>query len=219
MPLLAAVGTGNPLMAVAVGGAAMWVAALVSLRSGIVPRWRAQRTLATLAMAGAVTICVAVSVTGVTHLSRGASLLDPGARHVSGVPVLASVTLPATVADRVERLRGSLDPYVEPPGRPMIAFGELADDVVVLNGQPVGNAWFSSWEDGLQAADLRAACAHGNPWSRQPVVLTIRELTERERAAFGACGLDLERDYVELAPEGSDSDLRALVPNSDVEGP
>jgi hypothetical protein len=97
----------------------------------------------------------------------------------------------------------------------MIAFGELAVDLVVLNGRPVGNAWFSAGEDGLQAADLRAACAHGNPWRRQPVVLTVRELTDRERAGFEACGLDLGRDYVEVAPDGSDSELRALLPRSD----
>jgi hypothetical protein len=216
MPLLAALGTNNPLMAVAVGGAALWVAVLVLLLSGIDPAYRAQRTLAALATAGAVTVCFSVAVTGATHTADGERLIGTAVRHVDGVPLLASVEVPRDRARRLERLRAALAPYVEPAGRPMIAFGELADLVLVLNGRPVGNAWFSAREDGLQAADLRAACAHGNPWTRQPVVLTVRTLTDGERAGFEACGLDVDRDYTTLVPEPG-SDLRVLVPS--VEAP
>jgi hypothetical protein len=219
MPLLGAFGTNNPLVAVAVGGSGMWVAALVQLLTGIDPgRHREQKLLAGLATGGAVIICVCVAVTGVTHGRHGESLIAGGARHVEGVPVLASVEVPGETADRFAALRDSLTSYVEPAGRPMIAFGELSDLVVVLNGRPVGNAWFSAGEDGLQAADLRAACAHGNPWRRQPLILRVRELTAGERAGFAACGLDLGRDYVELTPEVSRPDLRALVPASEVAG-
>jgi hypothetical protein len=216
-PVLAAIGTNNPIVAVAIGGAAMWVAVMVYVSTGFGSDTLWAHQMSRAATAGAVLICVCVGVSGATYAPTGASLLTSG-RRIVGVPLLSSLRVQEPSATRLISLRARLNTYITPPGRPMLAFGELADYVLVLNGTPVGNAWFSAGEDGLQAADLRAACVHGNPWgARQPLILARRALTRGELGGFEACGLDVRRDYTGVRLDDIGLTFWVLVPNAGVQ--
>lgn len=205
-PFLAAVGTNNPLPAVAAGGAAAWIAlALLLVSRSSRPMW--SRQLATTATVGAVFICTSVGVTASMHTPDGDDLVGVSMMSVNGVAPLSSIEVPSSQADMVHGVRERLAAYIEPAGRAMVAYGALADAVVLLNGRPVGNAWFTFFDEGLQTADLKSACAGGHPWGRRlPLVLADRTLTDDEHAGLSACDLDLSRDYrrVDLADLGAD---------------
>ncbi|WP_123223515.1 hypothetical protein [Nocardioides pocheonensis] len=210
VPLLQGVGTNNALYATAVNGAGLWIALTIALVTA--RPWRA--TTASVIALGAttlgVTISVVVGVDGLVHEAGGAGLLTGAWAHVDGSSELASIALPASEADTYSRMRSDLG--ITPGShRPMLAFGELAQYVLILGGRPIGEAWYSSYDDGLNAADLRAACRHGNPWGdQQPLVVANRDPSATELAAWRVCGVDFSTEYRDVTPPAAPDGVRVL---------
>lgn len=193
LPVLQAFGTDNPLLVIAINAVGLWVCAAVWICThpdlGLVAQ-----QMARAATTGLVMIALAVGVTGSLFTPDGRALLgrdDP----VGGIPLLSGLQVPSAQAAEAAALRGELA-NVSPDGRFMLAYGELGEFVVLLNGRPLASGWFSAGEDGLQSDGLEDACREGNPWGpRQPIVLAARPLTTTELAAWSACEIDFVRDY------------------------
>jgi hypothetical protein len=218
VPLLQALGTNNPLLVIAVNGAGLWLAALLWVVTGLDAAGHPRRhALAACATAATVLVATCVGVGGVTHTRDGTPLYRDASGRITAVPMLAPLRLPDAQAASLNRLRSTLGSQILPGGRPMVAYGELAEPVLELGGDPIGENWFSGYEDGLQAADLRAACEHGNPWGdRQPLVLVDRSLAPDELAAWNACGLDLARDYRTVVPRSAGYGFAVWAPRPGV---
>jgi hypothetical protein len=208
-PVLQGLGTNNALYATAVNGSACWVALMVLLVtwSGVQPTPRS--ILSAVATLMAVLLTIIVGINGITHDAAGHSLVSGPMARVAGSREV-TVRLPAYEASRYSTLRRELG--IGPnTHRPMLAFGELAQYVLVLGGVPIGEAWYSSFDDGLNAADLRAACRHGNPWGQdQPLVVANRDLSPEELAAWRACDVDFATEYVDVTPPATPDDVRIL---------
>lgn len=210
VPLLQGVGTNNALYAVGVNGTGLWVAlmlALVTARPGsVTPR----RVIAVGATLMSVALAVVVGIDGVTHEAGRTNLLTGPVSHVAGAAELSTISLPTSEAHTYSRMRSELG--ISPGShRPMLAFGDLAQYVLILGGRPIGEAWYSADDDGLNAADLRAACRHGNPWGdEQPLVVANRDPSPAELAAWRACGIDFATDYRDVTPASAPTGLRIL---------
>lgn len=205
VPALQGFGTNNALYAVAVNGAAFWVALAIFLVTRLTPGLAPAFALGTAAAASAVLLTLVIGIDGITHDASHRSLVTEPMARVAGVDELATIELPASEAATFSRLRAELG--IRPSThRPMVAFGELAHYVLVLGGRPIGTAWYSGDDDGLNAADLRAACRHGNPWGdEQPLVVATRAPSTDEVAAWRSCGIDWARDYADVtAPSTPD---------------
>jgi len=210
-PAVQGFGTNNAIYAIAVNGAAYWVALMVA---GVTRQSssRDSRYVVPAAATGvAALLCVVVGVDGLTHDPERHSLLGD-VTTAADVPVLADLRLPPTVADRYASMRRDLQPNLVGSEPPMLAFGELSQYVFLLGGRPIGQTWYTSYDDGLNSADLRAACADGNPWGeRQPVVVADRELTAAELRAWRTCGVEFETDYRDVTPAATPPGIRVLV--------
>lgn len=209
-PFLQGFGTNNALYAVAVDGAAFWVALMLLAVSSLAQRGTAGPSLSVAATASAALLTVVVGLSGVTHDGSGRSLMGVPMASVRGSGELSTIDLPAAEAAGLTQLREDLD--IRPGShRPMLALGELAQYVLILGGRPIGTAWYSREDDGLNPADLRAACRHGNPWGAdQPLVVASRQPSTDEIAAWRACGIDFERDYADVTPPSAPDDIRIL---------
>jgi hypothetical protein len=160
----------------------------------------------------AVAIAVIVGVNGVSHDGARQPLLTGPMRHAAGIPELSSVVLPEAQARRLSAFRADLGDQVV-PNRPMLAFGDIAQYVLILGGRPIGEAWYSAEDDGLNRADLEAACRDGNPWGTlQPLVVASRDPSANELAGWRACGIDFNADYHDVTPSSAPHGVRVLAP-------
>lgn len=210
VPPLQGFGTNNALYAVAVNGTGLWLALMLLLLTRSVRLGAPRTALLAACTASAALLSVVVGVDGITHDGSGRALLSGAMSRVGGSSELSSISLPVHDAARLTLLREDLGIG---PGthRPMLAFGELSHYVLVLGGRPVGSAWYSSDDDGLNAADLRSACRRGNPWGdAQPLVVASRGPSEAELSAWNACGIDFERDYADVTPPSAPDGIRIL---------
>lgn len=210
VPPLQGFGTNNALYAVAVNGASLWLALLILLLTRPVRLGASRTTLLAACTASTALLSTVVGIDGIAHDGSGRSLVSGAMSRVGGSAELSSISLPAPVAARLTRLREDLGIR---PGthRPMLALGDLAQYVLILGGRPIGSAWYSNQDDGLNPADLRAACRHGNPWGdQQPLVVASRGPSRSELSAWRACGIDFERDYADVTPPSAPDGIRIL---------
>jgi hypothetical protein len=135
---------------------------------------------------------------------------------VAGVPALDSLRLDARKAASYRSLHEQLQPYLS-PGRPIMAFDEMAGIVLLLDGRPVGEAWYSTSDPARTAAGIRAVCADGKPWwgSREPLLIFRRPIRAADRDAIRSCGLDIDSDYRQLAPPEQTMGLAVYVPEGE----
>lgn len=214
VPALQGFGTNNALYAVAINGAAAWVALMLLALAGISPRPVLSHVVPRVATLVAVALAVTVGVDGVSHDGTGQPLLAGSMRHVSGVPELSSLVLPRVQADGLSAFRRELGDLAA-PNRPMLALGDIAQYVLVLGGQPIGESWFSSTDDGLNRADLMAACSRGNPWGAlQPLVVATRSPSAGELEGWRSCGIDFQSDYRDVTPSSAPHGVRVFAPRS-----
>jgi hypothetical protein len=212
VPALQGFGTNNALYAVAINGAAAWVALMVLVVVGIGVRRSSRFVVPAAAVAAAVAIAVIVGVNGVSHDGARQPLLTGPMQHAAGVPELSSVVLPEARARQLSSFRADLGDQVV-PNRPMLAFGDIAQYILVLGGRPIGEAWYSAEDDGLNRADLEAACHDGNPWGTlQPLVVANRDPSANELAGWRACGIDFNTDYQDVTPASAPHGVRVFAP-------
>lgn len=217
VPALQAVGTNLVFYSIAINGAAAWVALMLLVRAREGMQSNLARVLPSAAAVVAVAVAVAVGVDGLSHDAGGRPLVTGRVRHAIGVPELSSVVLPESQARSLGAFRADLGDLVV-PDRPMLAFGDLAQYILVLGGRPIGESWFSAEDDGLDRADLLAACRDGNPWgSLQPLVVANRAPSDRELAAWRSCGVEFSTDYVDVTPPSAPHGVRVFAPSENIE--
>jgi hypothetical protein len=214
LPVTQALGTGNPLYDMAVNGFGAWVALIVAVLTGIEATSLVTRGITVVATAGAIALASAVATTGLWwHPYRTAGHSQATA-VVQGVPALSSVRLAPATAQAYSKLRHDLAPYLDPPGRAVMAFDEMAGVVLLLDGRPVGEAWYSAIDRERSADGIRATCAGGKPWwgDRAPLLLFRRPVSQTEIDALAFCGLRFDSDYRLLEPREDTMGLWVYVP-------
>jgi hypothetical protein len=134
--------------------------------------------------------------------------------EVPGVPALSGVRLSPKQSADYAGLRQRLAPYLDPPGRAIMAYDEMAGIVLILDGRPVGEAWYSAIAPERTATGVRKVCADGRGWwgTRSPILIFRRPVTRVEVDALTSCGLDFATDYRLLAPPAETLGLQVYVP-------
>ena len=216
LPMVQAFGTNNPLYTIGFNAFAAWAAVMIAVVTGI---W-ATPVVARVTV-GLVTVASLVVVASIAYTG----LFQYPYRSVGHTQLTAAATLPALkdlyiepLAERnYTKLATQLRPYVEPAGRPILAFDKMAGIVLMLQGKPVGEAWVAPKERARTAAGIEEVCRNGRPWdaSRPPIIILNRRISDVEITALRACGLDFEADYALLAPAKDTIELQVYVPRAE----
>jgi hypothetical protein len=213
-PVTQALGTGNPLYFMAINGFAAWMAIIVAILTGIERAPGAARWLVTVIAAATVFLCASIGSSGIHSFPYRTTGYDLATDVVGGVPALRSLRLSPGEAANLSHLRSMLAPYVDPPGRAIMAFDESAGIVLALDGQPVGEAWYSNGDAIRSGVGIKAECENKKPYwgSRIPLIMFRRVITYADLEAFKFCGLDLATDYRVLAPKQETMGFMVYVP-------
>jgi hypothetical protein len=213
-PVTQALGTGNPIYFMAVNGFAAWMAIIIAILTGIEAAPFAARWLMTATAAAAIFLTVAIGSSGVRLNPYRTAGHDLATDVAGGVPALRSVRVSSNEAANLSRLHSVLEPYIDPPGRAIMAFDESAGVVLALDGQPVGEAWYSSGDAIRAAAGITEECTNKKPYwgSRLPLILVKRVITSADLAAFRSCGFDLATDYRQLGSRQDTMGFTVYVP-------
>lgn len=213
-PVTQALGTGNPLYMMAINGFAAWMAIIIAILTGIDAAPKAARWLMTAIAGAAVLLSASVGSSGVRQFPYRTVGHDQATAVAGGVPALGSLRLSPTDAANFSHLRWMLQRYVEPPGRAIMAFDESAGIVLLLDGQPVGEAWYSNGDAIRSAAGVMAECQNKKPYwgARIPLVLFRRAVTSTDIAGLKYCGIDFANDYRLLAPKQETMGFMVYVP-------
>lgn len=216
-PITQALGTGNPLYFMAINGFAAWMTIVIAILTGIEAAPRAARWVLTVSGVAVIVLAASVGTSGVRTYPYRTVGHDQATDVAGGVPALASLRLSRSDAAGYSRLRSMLQSYVEPPGRAMMGFDELAGILLVLDGRPVGEAWYSA-SDRVRTADgIRSACKDGKPFwgSRLPLMIFRRAVSNTEIEALESCGLRFATDYRVFATRQETMGLTVYVPVSE----
>jgi hypothetical protein len=188
LPGVQALGTGNALPYLAVNGFALWTVVLLRV-------WVEGPGIRRGATAVAVTTMTAVvawvAVTGMlAGPYRTASLDENASPVVTGST--GKVQLERATARAIDDLRSKV-----PAGSPIMAFDEMAGIVLLLDGYPVGEPWYSSSDHQRTAMSITDYCDESDdPWAQgQPLIIANRPLTAVENDALRACGLSLTINF------------------------
>ncbi len=102
-----------------------------------------------------------------------------------------------------------------------MAFDEMAGVVLLLDGRPVGEAWYSRIDPARPAAGIRSVVhpRHARGTTQLPVVVYDRAPSAVDQDALRACGLSLTRDYRLVPVERGGPPLRVYVPTMPRRGP
>jgi hypothetical protein len=196
LPIAQAAGTGNPVHFIAMTCLGLWVAAAIGSVTSIPAAARGARVLVAGTLALLILATSLIAVDGLWNHPYRTTGHDASTARVPGVPALSSLRLEPTAARRYSALHAQLKPFIQPPGRAMMAFDGLSGIVLLLDGRPVGEAWYAA-NSPRPTAGIRRACAQGEPWwgDRKPLVIFNRQVTSVERRALRTCHLSLRDDY------------------------
>lgn len=197
LPMTASVGTGNALIKMAISGFAAWAAIVVAVVTGMDRASLPVRGLAGVLVAATVAIPVAVASTGLWFSPYRTAGMDSSTVRMTSVPALSSLSLSPKEATVLTGLHDRLKPYLEPPGRYVMAFDEKSGLVLALEGRTVGEAWYSRSDHRRTAAGIASQCHQGHgPWgARLPVLIFDRKVLYVDQRALRGCGLNLQTDY------------------------
>jgi hypothetical protein len=211
--MVQAFGTNNPLYTIGFNAFAAWAAVMIAVVTGI----RATPIVAR-ATVGIVAVASLVAVASIAYTG----LFQYPYRSVGHTQLTTPATLPALKGLYVEplaeqnytKLATALRPYLQPAGRPILAFDKMAGIVLMLQGKPVGEAWVAPKERSRTAAGIEEVCRNGRPWdaSRPPIIILSRPISDVE---VTACGLDFQADYTLLAPAKDTIKLQVYVPRAE----
>ena len=206
----------------AINGFAAWAAIMLAILTGLEAAPVLARGLATAVTAAAVLLSAVVPADGLwAHPYRTAPRTMATA-EVPGAAALSGVRLTPKQAADYALLRRQLAPYLDPPGRAIMAFDEMAGIVLVLDGRPVGEAWYSAIaprpDRGRHRASVRS---DGRGWwgrGHRSLFFRPRRLPKGDRRAkVVRPGV---RDRLPAAgPAGGDDGIsQVYVPTDDVKG-
>jgi hypothetical protein len=159
-------------------------------------------------------LTTSIAVTGLwihPYLTDGRSQTTA---RVPGVPALAGIHLSPQVAAGYVDLYQELRPYIDPPGRAIMGFDQIAGVVLLLDGRPLGEAWVWAYDPVRAATSMRAECLGPDRWwgDRAPILLFNRPMTDIERETLSICGYDFDTEYRLLAPPERTAGLEVYVP-------
>ncbi len=213
LPMVQAFGTNNPLYTIGFNAFAAWAAVMIAVITGI---WATP--LAARVTVGLVAVASLVAVGSIAYsglfLHPYRSVAHSELTAPATLAPLKGLYLQPSAARNYAELEAELRPYVQPPGRPMLAFDKMAGLVLMLQGKPVGEAWIAPKERARTAAGIEEVCRHGRP-SRPPIILLNRRISDVEITALRACGLDFTADYELLAPTQQTMNLQVYVPRDE----
>ncbi|HCT77243.1 MAG TPA: hypothetical protein DGG94_22615 [Micromonosporaceae bacterium] len=218
LPAAQAMGTGNPIYMMAINAFATWMAIVIAVLTGIETAPTVTRIAVASAALAAVVLSACIGANGVWQ----SPYRTPGRAHTTataaGVAALDSVKLDPATAQQFSLLYQRLKPYVEPEGRAIMAFDEMAGVVFLLSGRSVGEAWYSDLDRERTATGIAAECTKGQPWwgQRKPILLFHRAVSENEVNALRSCGLVFATDYRLLAPKEETMGLSVYVPAAEI---
>ncbi len=213
-------GTGNALYYMAVNGFALWMVPLARVAVGPLGRDTAYRSAAVATAVLAAGLCSWVAVDGLLHfpyrMDTYALATTPLATGSTG-----ELEVNEAFASQTEALRAGLADEISPAGRPMMAFDEMAGLVLLLDGRPVGEAWYSATDLPRSAAGIIATCSEPGWWGeeRGPLVLIRRAAAESDIEAIRACGYDFPADFTSLAVPGGPPGVGVYVPKTEKSAP
>ena len=95
------------------------------------------------AVAGAVLLATSIGATGLLWYPYRTPPPAETTAVANGVPALSSVRLTPETARKYADLHRQLLPWVGKPGRAMMPFDGMAGLVLMLDGRPVGEAWYA----------------------------------------------------------------------------
>lgn len=216
LPLVQAFGTNNPLYTIGFNAFAAWSAVMIAVVTGI---W--STPVAARMTVGVVTVASLVAVGSISYSGMFLHPYRSAAHAELTAPAppapLKGLYLQPSVARDYTELDAALRPYLQPPGRPILAFDAMAGVVLMLQGKPIGEAWVAPRDRKRTAAGIEEACRHGQPWNpgRPPIILLNRRISTTEITALRACGLDFATDYKLLAPPQQTMKLQVYVPRTE----
>ncbi|MEV0285548.1 hypothetical protein AB0H36_15665 [Kribbella sp. NPDC050820] len=216
LPMVQAFGTNNPLYTIGFNAFASWVAVMIAVLTGIWTVPVVARVTVGLVTVASIVAVASISYSGMfLHPYRSvghAELTEPAA-----LEPLKGLYLQPSAAQNYAALEAELRPYLQPSGRPILAFDKMAGLVLLLQGKPVGEAWVAPKERNRTAAGIEEVCRDGQPWSpgRPPVILLNRAISDVEITALRACALDFTADYELLAPKQKTMNLQVYVPRAE----
>ncbi|GIG76065.1 hypothetical protein Pfl04_44690 [Planosporangium flavigriseum] len=220
LPVLQAAGTNNALHFVAVNGFASWAALMVVVLTGIESTRVVARWLTGAVTAGAVALSASIGTSGLWSYPYRTAGYAVTTAPVAGVPALDSVRLDPFTAQAYSDFHQRLLPYIRPEGRAVMAFDEMAGVVLLLDGRPVGEAWYARMDQDRTAEGIRLSCPGGRGWwgDRAPVLIFGRPVRSIDIAALWSCGLQFPADYRLLLTPDQAMGLHVYVPKSDDAG-
>jgi len=211
LPLVQALGTGNPVFALAIDAYAAWTAVFVLLATRIgdlLPR-----LVVHLSILSGVVVAGLTSGWGLVERPYRTEPLGSATTLVGGRGPLARLLVSPTEAGRLVAVRRALA-GIATAGRPMMAFDELPGLIASLDGRSVGETWYSATDRTRSVANITDACAHGNPWgSRQPIIFYNRRPAADELTALRTCRIDLSHDYHPVPVGGFEPALTIYIPD------
>jgi hypothetical protein len=193
-----------------------WLALMIAVATGIEGTPLPARGIAAALVAIGAVLAATIGTDGVLRHPYRTQPYSATTTMASGVPALSSVQLDPTTAAAYAALYAELRPYVQVPGRAVMAFDEMPGIVLLLNGRSVGEGWYSAIDPARSAAGIKAECAGGHPFwgDRIPILIFNRPPTQIENGALAACGLSLSADYRQLPRLDRSPYLQVYVPAS-----
>ena len=201
MPVLQGLGTGNYLQYAAVNQFACWAALLTWAVGPLLVRGDV-RALAMTIPACTLVAAGTVAVAGQLYPYRADSWSE-ATTTVGGSGPLSSLRVSAQLATRMADIRSAASSVNALPQHPaVLPFDELPGLVLLLDGRPVGEAWYSASDHIRTRAGIRASCDVVAK-SNAVVVVFAREPQEGDRDALRTCGVVLTDDP-RAVPVGED---------------
>ncbi|KRA29936.1 hypothetical protein ASD81_19760 [Nocardioides sp. Root614] len=212
LPVAVSMGTGNLLQYMAMLGLAAWVAVAILIATAEPARHLATRVLILGAVSGIVVATMFVAVDGLWNRPYRTSGFEASTTRAKEVPALDSLRLAPDDAEEYADLRQRLLPYVEEEGRAMMAFDAMSGLVFLLDGRPVGEAWYAPSDTARSTAGVIRTCDDDRWWGqREPIVLFNRPVTKLERKTLRHCGIRLAH-YVQLTEHIGDQTVVIYLP-------
>jgi hypothetical protein len=213
LPLVQSFGTNTPLYTIGFNAFAAWAAVMIAVLTGLWAVPLVARATVGLVLVGSLVATATIAYTGLfryPYRSVGHAQLTTA----TTIPALEGLYLSRPAEENFGRLVSDLRPYLEPPGRPVLAFDKMAGLVLMLDGRPLGEAWIAPKERGRTAAGIEEVC-HRNDPSRPPLIILNRKISDYETNALRACGLDFHADYELLAPTRETIGLQVWIPKAE----
>lgn len=207
LPWAFGLGTGNELFYLGFCLVAPWFAVMIALAllqdsSALSPR------LAVHLGAGVLFIASQGVAGALVSPYRAPAVWDT-TEAVDGLPALDGLRLTPDEVASYERLVDEVGEL--PPGTRLLVLDEIPGLALVLDLEPLGEAWTSRLDRERTAQGVEARCDPDDP---PPVVMADREPTDTDRAALATCGVDLG-DYVRVPIVLDSADLTLFRPPSD----